>query len=189
MAKQGQVVAPVADLNERHRGKRRQATQRRDGQQPRTKGAGRNEVGDQPHERDEQADQRKIRVAIGHLLATDLHETDHRDERPQKPAPSDEEIGQPTYARNCGPAHGEQHGRGRADGQPRKRSARMRVVDDEVAGNERLFQIGGVGHEGVFDTDRERDRHQGLHAVPSLLSEHGHDREDDRDGEKRQLLE
>ena len=86
------AVSPVSNLHDRRR--REQYEDHRAGHGNQTTdapGTCSDDVSGEPRNRQEHADQREIGIAVGHPLCADLHDADHRHERPQIPGPADKE--------------------------------------------------------------------------------------------------
>ena len=50
------------------------------------------QISDSPGDHHKDSNERNVRIAVGHGLVTDLHQADHRNQRPQKPQPARQQI-------------------------------------------------------------------------------------------------
>ena len=147
-------------------------------------------VGGAPGQGDQEADQREVREPIGHRLAADLHQADHRQQRDQVPEPADHQVRPPPARRDRDTRHGnEYHGgqqgrplrdrpegiEGREPGRPehhldvahrRDRSIREALDDGHCFKplHPADLQCGGEGHRAAGQGQHEQ-RHL-LHRQP-----------------------
>ena len=87
---------------------------------------------DRPHEHHEHAEQRHVRVAVGHRLTADLHEPDDWDERARIEEPADEDPRPSGALRQRESARDEEDERPEHDRHEPEAFRRKRVVDRET---------------------------------------------------------
>ena len=144
-----------------------------------------------PRQRDEDADQRDVRVAVGHRLRADLDEADHRHERPEVPEPADED-----QVRRALPRETERRGRAASRTPPpandRDAERARRSTDRRRArppARSVLAEVGQVRHDRVRQPLPERMERVRATAPVGLLRDDVSDARGGRERDQRQLLD
>ena len=137
----------------------------------------------QPCHPDKNSNQRKIRVAIGHLLRADLHQTDHRHKGAEIPRPTNKNERKATPRCHDKQAdHGEQDDR-QADRPDAEPFTGMGIIDRQLKRNDGVTQIRGIRRQRICATRRERNGIQRRDGMTAALGHSGNDGE--RHGEQK----
>lgn len=149
-------------------------------------GGGERKMGERAEERELEAEERKVGVAIGHRLHADLEDADGGQKRDEKPKPAGEQGGAAGALAPREEAEDDEHGDGGENDEERP-GAGVRVEDGEVGGPEEFSDVANVGDGGVGEPGAERER-EGERAEVRLHQD-CHYRDDGGEGEERDLLE
>ena len=189
MGEQGHGVLPESRLAPRQEGQRRED---RRGADPEERGAPppRGRPGTRfPGDRDEEADERQVAVAVRHGLAPDLDDADDRHEGAQVPEPAQGEPG-------TAPADG--HGQRRDAGEDREREqrtcrregrSRVRVEGDEIHREQQPCRCISGRRRRVAGARPEREELRQHHRAAALLRQIGDAAGDGGEREERSLFQ
>ena len=109
-----------------------------------------------PNTGQEETDQRDVRITIGHGLHADLHQANHRHERPQVPKPTDRQVGSRPPQSQHQRCQGDHQGAS-GEGVPEHAvHGRIGIKSGQVSRPDRLDDVSGVAGHGVGQADRYR---------------------------------
>ena len=106
-------------------------------------------------ERELQTQDRQVSVTIGHVMQTNLHESEHRQEHDEEPEPTNRQPWTIAKLNQSRSGHQDEK-QNRCANNRRRPKARMRIKNCQIVRPKKFFEIADNGHEGVGDSGVKR---------------------------------